>query len=385
VAHRAVAADAAFVRARLAWVDMCEARSLLARGAPRAAEPLLHAAIRGYRTVEMSDAVRQCEAMLISVLAQSEPDLERAGAVAADRVWPDGESQALAQLIDAFGAAGQGQIAEGTAALTRLRDAVAAAGSSDQAVGLDALAAAMSLAAGDPAPARRAVVAVDAHLAEGAEASAEGRQVLVLLRALLAAELAGRDGDHQGQTGILAVLVDDLVAFGARHLAARIALRCARVLLAAGDQRAALDVALPAVLALDAVRFTLPDADRRRRWVPVVAEGLDTTFRAALACGALRLVAELLETVRGNAMPQPAAEDGFDLLAVLSLPTSPESGVPGSRHGAATLGGDQRLTVLGPPARLKAPWGTDCLADALERARRFHQPVRATARVDWRV
>jgi hypothetical protein len=384
-AHRAVAADAAFVQARLAWVDMCEARSLLARGASRAAEPLLHAAIRGYRAVEMSDAVRQCEAMLTSVLAQSEPDLERAAAVAADRAWPNVESQALAQLIDAFNTAGQGRIAEGAAALTRVRDAVAAAGNPHQAVGLEALAAAMLLAAGDPAPARQAVTAVEAHLAGGADAHAEGRQVLVLLRSLLAAELAGRDGDHRGQAGMLAALVDDLVAFGARHLAARIALRRARVLFAGGEPRAALDAALPAVLALDAVRFTLPDADRRRRWVPVIADGLDTTFRAALACGAHRVVAELLETIRGNAMPQPAAEDGFDLLAVLALPTVPDAGAPGTRPGAATLGGDERRTVLAMPARLRAPWGADCLADALERARRYQDPVRATVRVGWRV
>lgn len=59
----------------------------------------------------------------------------------------------------------------------------------------------------------------------------------------------------------------------------------------------ALDLAIPAALAIDAVRFTLTDGRRRAQWQRIVAEpAWELAFRLAATVGDVRLVAELVET-----------------------------------------------------------------------------------------
>jgi hypothetical protein len=164
--------------------------------------------------------------------------------------------------------------------------------------------------------------------------------------------------------------------------------RRAQVLLDAGSPRDALDVGLPATLALDALRCTLPDADRRNLWSARVADGLVTAIRAAAACRDIRLLAELLEVTRGNAVPLPrAADDRADAVSALSavLDTAPGDGPTAVRSGPAAAAGGEERTALGLPAFVRTPWDTVALGTALDAARRYLDPVRAPVTVEWTV
>lgn len=180
-----------------------------------------------------------------------------------------------------------------------------------------------------------------------------------------------------------------MCAFGTGIPASHVALARARVHLAGNDPRAALDAVLPSLLARDAIRFTLPDAVRRSRWAAAVADAFDLAHRSAAACGDTLVLAELLEVARNNAVPLPRPAGSIDDLAASlgSLLAEPDGAgdARGALAGAAALAGGENFTELGLPARLRTPWHTIALADALERARHYHDPVRADAVVDWTV
>jgi len=148
-------------------------------------------------------------------------------------------------------------------------------------------------------------------------------------------------------------------------------------------------VLVPAVLALDAVRFSLDGADRRRRWAAVVAAGFAAAYRAAHAAGDIRLLAELIEVARANAVPAPmAAGAGPALDTVLDgapAPVEPAGPAPvAALAGSAMLGnGEESRTLLGRPAHLRTPWGTVALAGPLDAARAYTDPLRAGVVVDW--
>ena len=158
-------------------------------------------------------------------------------------------------------------------------------------------------------------------------------------------------------------------------------MRAGRVLLA-------LDAALPAVLALDAVRFTFADADRRRRWSAGVAAAMAIALQAAAKCGEHRVLAELIELTRGHGVPLPrdaTGADPFDTARADQLPATGSVGVTTAVAGAQVVGGVSGTgrTALGLPAALRTPWGSIALEAALAKAVRYHEPVRAAENVDW--
>ena len=102
-----------------------------------------------------------------------------------------------------------------------------------------------------------------------------------------------------------------------------------------------------------------------------------------------------MAVARGASVPAPLegpatgieallAETTHDLLnpgSVAAAPITSEAAVP----GAAALAGAPGRTAIGLPARLRTPWGTVALAEALEDARRYLDPVRANTVTTWRV
>lgn len=266
------------------------------------------------------------------------------------------------------------------------------AGASDEALACDAYGALLGLLAGDRAAARRSTERLDRYLTDNASAVPATAVLFLSHIALhLRAELARVDGDDRARLTHLERL-EELLMPNARLLAARTAVHRARLLHDTDRAEQALRVVLPAVLALDAVRFTLPDARRRHQWAIDVADGFDTACRAAVACGNVRILAELIEVARGNAVPLPHAANAHDdavsaLSALLDIgPTDTQSGTsPEPLAGAIVLTGDEERTALGLPALLHTPWDTVALDEHLRRARNYHDLIRADESADWRV
>lgn len=388
--------DDSATRVQLAWVDAHEARTLMAQGWFRDAEPLLHDAVRVFRAEDVPGALTMCETMLTGVLGFVEQDLERVSKIVTNQQWSSDEGKAAAAMLRAMTLFRDGLVAQSLAAFAEAVEHARATGAQYKAAGFAAMAGAIALAHGDPGPARRSVAELGRCLAPGAPTlPTDGVRALSGLRLQLLADLAGHGGDRATQLRHLHRLEELLLSFDSGLIAAMTALRRARLLLAAGEYRDALTVGLPAVLALDAVRFTLPDAQRRGRWAATVAEGFDTAFRAAAGCGDATVLAELLEVVRGNAVPLPdakAAGRGGDeiteSLGALLAPPAPSAGAdgpPGALTGAELLAGGESSTVLGLPPYVRTPWDTVALAEPLQRARRYHDPVRADVVVGWHV
>lgn len=142
---------------------------------------------------------------------------------------------------------------------------------------------------------------------------------------------------------------------------------------------------VPAVLALDAVRFTLDDAERRALWSAPLASAFGAALRAAAASGDAVVLAELIEVARANAIPTPRPGDAApDLDELLGDPGAGATTTT-TLAGPVALGGTEHRTVLGVPAQLRTPWGTLALAEYVEAARGYHEPIRAADVVEWTV
>jgi hypothetical protein len=263
--------------------------------------------------------------------------------------------------------------------------------SARHAFGLAVVEAGLVLALGDPQPAERCLDQIEHHLATPGWTSFRGSgQDLEWFAGFLRVGLAQRTGGLLATIETLARVEVQMLATGAGLFAAQTAVGRGRMLLEAGDVAEAVRVLLPAVLALDAVRFNLDGADRRRRWTATVAEGFDAAYRAAARLGDIRLLAELLEVARANAVPSPVPQNGSATLDAL-LAVADSEGVAAvacsgeALAGAATLSGVESRTLLGLPAYLRTPWDTVALAEQLARARRYHDPVRANVAVGWTV
>ena len=358
------------------------------------AERLLARALEVFRAEGMTDAMSTCEEQLgLVLLATGGPAVGWRGQPAPGAPDRAGAEDMLAAFDDVRADRDHDARSRMAAAAGRWR----AAGHPIHALVCEVLAGMLALDVGNTASARAAADAArrgfdrdrSAAIRNGT-ASAEGRLVREArcLADLLNAELAGLDGDAIEHIRGLERAEQGMLAAGSSISAAGIALKRAALLLVARRAAEALDVVLPAMLALDAARAALPDAARRRSWAALVAIGFHTAFYSAVLAGRPVVVAELLEVARGNGMPLPrAADDRSDAMSALADLLTPGAGAPQPQPtlpGASAVAGAGR-TALGVPARLITPWGTVALAAYLERAQRYRDPVRAEATVQWEV
>ena len=377
--------------------DFTEGNAAITAGDPVRAEPALRRALAGYERAGDAERARACRLQLLTIAHAGEPGGGPADKVIRNRDWPDPDSAAVASLVEEHLAQREGRIDDAERHHARTRRLLLEAGEPVKAVVHGIAHGTWRLERGDHAGAARALAGADACLAEPPPgAPLVALRMVRNQRDLLRAALAAAQGDRHAAIVQLAAVEDALLAGGSRMLAAQTAVQRGRLLLAAGDPAEALTAALPAALALDAIRFTFADAGRRHRWGALASAGFALGFRAAVAAGRPRVLAELIEVARGAGVPVPVegpatgiesllADATRDALAGTDDATTP--GAAGTTSVEAVSGpaalADPARTAIGLPARLRAPWGTIAVADALESARRYLDPVRAETVTDW--
>ena len=389
VEGRALGGDAAQVRLRLAGIDLREGMAAAGRGRVFDAESLLVAALEVFGDTGRIEDAQVCESALGQILALTDHDRALTLTPAGRQTWQDPIVAVGAPMLRALSLATDRRFTEAIAEFAEASRLATEADAHDEALACDAYGALLGLLTGDRAAAQRSVDELDRYFVDNAGA-VPATAVLFLshIALYLRVELARVDGDDRARLTHLERL-EELLTPDARLLAARTAVHRARLLHDTDRAEEALRVVLPAVLALDAVRFTLPDARRRHQWAVDVADGFDTAFRAAATCGGVLILAELIEVARGNAVPLPRAADAHDdavsaLSALLDIGPRPGTSAD-ALAGAIVLTGGEERTVLGLPALLHTPWDTVALDEHLGRARRYHDPVRADVTVEWRV
>ena len=367
-----------------AAIDMSEGNAAISRGMPVQAEGPLRAALAVFRAQGRTVEVAACERLLIGVRGFFEPDVARPARDAAGRDWADPESSAAALTVQAVGALRQERPDAAAASLGEARELLG----DDEArvLAVDALAAWQARGAGDAEPARRCLRRIDEWRGAGPETFRGAVEAVERTAGMLRAALALRDGEDAAATSELTRLETGMRAAGAGLFAAQVAVGRGIGLLDRGDAAGAARVLVPAVLALDAVRFTLDDAERRALWSAPLASAFGAALRAAAASGDVVLLAELIEVARANAIPTPRPGDAAPALdELLGDPGADTPGTPVTLAGPAVLGGTEHRTVLGVPAQLRTPWGTLALADHIEAARSYHEPIRAAEVAEWTV
>ncbi|WP_224401698.1 hypothetical protein [Pseudonocardia sp. ICBG1034] len=386
--------DPAVVAGWRARFDFAEGNAALTLGDAVSAEaPLRRALAQAVHDgdEELADTVRS---QLLSIVYAGDPRgderaaalLRETGGRGLDR---DATASHMAEVLarEAGDEAGADRLHRCTLAL--LRDA----GEPIKALVVDLEHAMWLLRRGSPLPARSALAAARLCLDDPPPGAGHGMLRWLGMTVVTArVALAEHAGDRPGSLAGLAELESLQLAAGSGVLAARTAVHRARMLFDDGETARAYDVALPAALALDAVRFTLPDAGRRRRWAGIAAEGFALACRSAAALGYVRQLGELLEVVRGASLPEPSTEPADSLDELLAhVGQDPQQGDHGRRGGSAEAAGSGAVpagagrTALGLPVQLRTPWGSAALAEPLERARSYLDPVRADTVVDWSV
>lgn len=307
-----------------------------------------------------------------------------------ERTGPDGESAGVALLIQ-----GIADLRAGGANADRLfgeaRARLAGSGADHKSVYLDVVDAMRKLEQGDVASARRAVAEAEEYLRQNqAGLAGEAMLGISVTVGLLRGAVALKEPGTADALIELQRVEDRLMHADSGLIAAQLACGRARILLDAGRARLALDTVLPAVLALDAVRFTFADADRRHRWSAVVAEAVAVAFRAAAGCEDRTALAELIEVTRAHAVPLAAGPVGARPVRRPGRPAHTPR-----RAGACTGGGGRRAGRrrhrghgshgAGPAGRPAHAVGTLALDTALTGASRYHDPVRASEVVEWLV
>jgi hypothetical protein len=368
---------------RLARIDALEGAAATGRGMVVAAEAALRRAIGVARRHGEREFEEGCVRLLSGVRSFTDgADLKRlARGVAAQR-WTIQDSAAGALTIQAVAAWHAG--GDGGALVDQARASLSTE-SDDKRLLLDLLVAYRGLEeSGDVEAARGCLDEVDAWLAEHRGSIARGVAAAAgLVRVGIAVRTPGAEALPEIER-----VEDMLHDSGLSLFAAQLAAARAQAHLDAGRHRQALDAVLPAALALDALRFSLDEAGRRRRWNDVAARAMAIAFRAADGCDEHALIAELLETARSNGVPLPrdasTTDPMEDLLDAAAVPSAMSDVALAGAHTTTSAPATGR-TALGLPARLRPPWPTSTLDEPLERARRYHDPVRAQASVAWQI
>ena len=347
--------DAAVERSR-AMADLVEGVAAVGRGLVVEAEAPLRAALEVARRRDMPSVEQVCVRMLGGVHGVIEQaDLGRLADLLGSRAWDDPEGLAGALLVRALRAQQSGT-EDADALLAEARTALTGAGP-DAAFKLVALDL-MTAVQGEPddEAIRRALARAEAFLADP-ESKLFGTAVrgIRIVAAVAGSALAARTDGPRAAADALVDVETLLLESGSGVLAAQVALNRAGLLLDGGHAQEALDVALPAVVAVDAVRCTLDDADRRRRWTDTVARGVAVAFRAAAAAGAVTALAELIEVARGNADPSaPRRCRGARRAVQHQSPERPVNGkrddAVGCRRGRGPRGGPDRARAARPGA-----------------------------------
>lgn len=387
--------DPADVEGWLACVDFAEGNAALLASDVVRAEPLLRQALTVFDRLGDEHRARPCRLQLLAIAYAGEVGGERARERFQQEQLPDADAAAVAATMAEHLAQREGRDDDAERLHTRTMALLAAAGEPIKALAHDLGYAAWRVTRGDVVPAIRALSAAEACLAT--PPPGESRAILVSLgtqRSLLRVALADARGDHGAAISELGRLELDLLGAGSSTLAAQTAVERGRQLRKAGRPDEALDVALPAALALDAIRFTFADAGRRKRWGVIAASGFDVAFRAAVDAGRWRVLAELIEVARGAGVPTAVESPPTGIEALLAetprdlhLAAADAAALgpaPSAVPGAAAIGHPDR-TSLGLPARLRTPWGTVALAEALQDGRRYLDPVRADTVIEWTV
>jgi hypothetical protein len=376
--------DEADRRLALARLDMWQSFAAFSRSRYADSEKLLSRALPELRENGTAQEVELAEQQLLHIMRPTGP-----APVGVDiSAVADEVARAGALFAEGLRLANQGSVAEGVAALDEASRLYAEADGVDQAVAVAGIAGLVRAIAGDRAAGVAAMRRLEVHQAQHAT-TRSGRVMVAMASGMLRWGMATLAGDRGAallaQERTEEALLEQQAGLPAAHLAA---VR-GQDLLAAGRSAEALRVVLPAVLAMDAHRCALPDARRRGMWAARVAAGFDTAYRAAAACGETRLLTELLEVGRGNAVPAPRPDDARDdAMSALGDVVRPEpaAATPGVvRSGAAAAAVGTERTALGLPARIRTPWGSVALAEHLEEARRYVDPNRADDTVEWRV
>jgi hypothetical protein len=354
---------------RRALIDFYRGLAIAERLGPEAEQLLAAAYPVLQKFPSAAQQARRCEHALQMLLLPTDPRRLLLG-LEARQAPADADSLLTVGLAQAS----SGEVRAAVATLAAASRAALGAGEGDEALVIDGYRAAIALRV-------TPVGTIARLLAESTVAALDARQAgrppirreIPDLTRHLRAELARLDSDVETAVAWLADQEETELAAGWGHLAAETAVRRAKLLLDLGRADDAISVAVPAVLALDAVRFALPEAARRTRSLPVdIALGYHTAFAAAAACGKHRVVAELIEVARGNAVPRPrAATDRADAAAALFGSFDPE--------------GEATRTLLPPPPAIRTPWGTVAVAEYLRQAERYLPGRRAGGEVEWRV
>ncbi|WP_143542978.1 tetratricopeptide repeat protein [Rhodococcus sp. NCIMB 12038] len=200
------------------------------------------------------------------------------------------------------------------------------------------------------------------------------------------ARLDDASGRHQDAQQSHRRAAAEFRALGLYEWEARCAVNLASSVAASGertDARAALDVLLPALLHLDAVKFQFPTAAARLSWRRTVASANRLAFELASETGDAELLAELVETTinSGTHTSTHIATDitmGIDTAAETIDSVTDDERMRPSDFGLAMLGdriaGPIRLIAgvglpMAPPPRLRMPSGRIALE-------KFHGAVR---------
>ncbi|MGX1805346.1 tetratricopeptide repeat protein [Nocardia sp. NPDC055321] len=135
----------------------------------------------------------------------------------------------------------------------------------------------------------------------------------------------------------------------------------------------AVDLAVPAALALDAVRYELPDGPQRETWSRRIADpALRVAFRYAYLAGDARLIADLIETSCvgttldiGRIAAAAPVPHHLNLLEPMATPSPPTAAVADALHlgsALAAVAAGAGLPVAPPPHVAVAPDGHLALA-----------------------
>ncbi|MET8773919.1 tetratricopeptide repeat protein [Nocardia sp. NPDC004654] len=145
------------------------------------------------------------------------------------------------------------------------------------------------------------------------------------------------------------------------------------------------DVAVPAAIAIDAVRYTLPNGNQRAQWNREIADpAMRLAFRFAYLCGDGPLIADLIETQCAGTTLDVEATDHqprpqLPLEPLSPIETSPSVGDSALQLGSALakVAAAAGLRVAPPPRLAVAPDGHIALAEYIAAAEgRYGRAVR---------